>query len=184
MLEYTVLPSVVEAFGNHSRPMALSGPCILRTINMYVVRNGGNRNIDRIQHDMEDVFHALMTSGRPIRVRFASGNTPAWRPPVEVYETDDSLVVLVELAGMNEDDIEVVLDDAVMTVRGDRRPAACEDRRTVHAMGILYGPFAADVYLPFSVNHDEVEATYESGMLRVRLPRATVTRISIGNGSR
>ena len=151
---------------------------------MYVVRKGGNRNIERIQHDMEDVFHALMSSGLPIRVRFASGTKPAWRPPVEVYETDDALVVLVELAGMAEEEIEVVLDDSVMTIRGDRRPAACEDRRTVHAMGILYGPFAADVYLPFSVDHEGVEATYESGMLRVRLPRAAVTRITIGSEGR
>lgn len=149
---------------------------------MYVVRKGGNRNIERIQHDMEDVFHALMSSGRPIRVRIASGSTPAWRPPVEVYETEDALVVLVELAGMSEEDIEVVLDDSVMTIRGDRHPAVCEERRTVHAMGILYGPFAADVYLPFSVDHEVVEATYESGILRVRLPRASVTRVSIGTG--
>ena len=151
---------------------------------MYVVRKGGNRNIERIQHDMEDVFHALMSSGRPIRVRIASGTTPAWRPPVEVYETEDALVVLVELAGLSEEDIEVVLDDSMMTIRGDRRPAACEERRTVHAMGILYGPFAADVYLPFSVDHERVEATYESGMLQVRLPRSAVTRISIGNDGR
>jgi HSP20 family protein len=149
-----------------------------------VVRKGGNRNIERIQHDMEDVFHALMSTGRPIRVRIASGTTPAWRPPVEVYETETELVVLVELAGMTEEEIEVVLDDSVMTIRGDRRPAACEERRTVHAMGILYGPFAADVYLPFSVDHEGVEATYESGMLRVRLPRAAMTKIAIGSDGR
>lgn len=147
---------------------------------MYVVRKGGKRNIDRIQHDMEDVFQALMTTGRPIRVRIASGTTPAWRPPVEVYETEDALVVIVELAGMTEDQIEVVLDDTVMTVRGDRPSAPCEDRRTVHAMGILYGAFAADIYLPFSIDHERVEASYEAGMLRVWLPRAAVTRISVG----
>ena len=151
---------------------------------MYVVRKGGNRNIERIQHDMEDVFNALMSSGRPIRVRVASRTTPAWRPPVEVYETEDSLVVLVELAGMSDDSIEVVLDDTVMSIRGDRRPAACEERRTVHEMGILYGPFAADVYLPFRVDQEGVEAEYESGMLRVRLPRAAATRIAIGTDGR
>ena len=151
---------------------------------MYVVRKGGNRNIERIQHEMEDVFNALMSSGRPISVRIAPGATPAWRPPVEAYETDDALVVLVELAGMSEDEIEVVLDDSVMTVRGNRRPAICEERRTVHTMGILYGPFAAEVYLPFSVEHEGVEATYEAGVLRVRLPRAAVTRVSIGINGR
>jgi HSP20 family molecular chaperone IbpA len=51
-------------------------------------------------------------------------------------------------------------------------------------MGILYGPFAAEVYLPFSVEHEGVEATYEAGILRVRLPRAAVTRVSIGVNGR
>ena len=79
---------------------------------------------------------------------------------------------------MIEEQIEVVLDDSVLTIRGDRRPAACEDRRTVHAMGIPYGPFAADVFLPFAVDHDGVEAAYENGVSAHASARAAATTIA------
>lgn len=147
---------------------------------MFIVRKRGARNIERIQYEMEDVFQSLVSVGRPIRVRIGSEGTPAWRPPVEVYETERELVVVVELAGLTEDQIEVVVDEAVLTVRGDRQPAHCDDRRTVHAMGIMYGSFAADVFLPFSIDHDAIEATYAAGLLQIRLPRESATRIQIG----
>jgi HSP20 family molecular chaperone IbpA len=146
---------------------------------MYVVRRRGARNIERLQHQMEDTFHALLASGRPVKVLIATGASPAWRPQIEVYETDEALVVLAEIAGMVEDDLEVEIDDAVLSIRGTRQPLPCEGRRTVHEMGILYGPFAAEVYLPFSIDQDEVDAAYEAGMLRVRLPRLAATRIDV-----
>ena len=149
---------------------------------MFVVRRRGNNSVDRIQHDMEDTFNALVGAGRPIRVHVGHGAVPTWRPPVEVYETADALVVAAEIAGLREEQIEVVVGDNVMSIRGERSPAACEERRSVHTMGILYGPFAADVYLPFAVDHERIEATYEDGMLRVSLPRAVATRITIGGG--
>lgn len=150
---------------------------------MFVVRRRGIRNIERIQYEMEDVFQSLVGAGRPIRIRLGSEGRPAWRPPVEVYETDRELVVIAELAGMTEDQIEVVIDEAVLTIRGDRQPARCEDRRTVHAMGIMYGSFAADVFLPFSIDHDSIEATYAAGLLQIRLPREAATRVQIGINS-
>lgn len=149
---------------------------------MFVVRRRGDRSLERLQYEMEDVFNAMI-AGRPVRVRQANGQVPAWRPPIEVYETDGELVVLVELAGMQEDDIEVVIDESVMTIRGERQPIGCEDRRSTHLMGIMYGPFAADIYLPFTIDHDRIEATYEAGLLRVRLPRSAATRIQIGAAS-
>jgi HSP20 family protein len=132
---------------------------------------------------MEDTFNAMLGGVGPIRVHVGQGAVPTWRPPIEVYETDDALVVAAEIAGLREEQIEVVVGDNVMSIRGERAPEACDERRSVHTMGILYGPFAADVYLPFAIEHDEIEATYTDGLLRVRLPRAEATRITIGAGS-
>jgi HSP20 family protein len=148
---------------------------------MFVVRGRSGRNIERIQYEMEDLFHAMLTGGQPIHVRMSGGVPPAWRPPIEVYETDSSLVVMAELAGLSEEQFEVIVDDAVLTIRGERLPAQCNDRRSVHEMGIRYGRFAADIYLPFSIDHDAVDATYEAGMLRISLPRGAATRIQVGS---
>lgn len=144
---------------------------------MYVVRRRGTRNVERMQHEMEDTFNALVAADRAIRVRVAT--RAVWRPPLEAFETEHGLHVAVELAGIEERDVEVVVDDHVMTIRGERRPQRTQPCRSVHAMGILYGPFATDVYLPFAIDADRVEATYEAGMLRINLPRATATTITI-----
>jgi HSP20 family protein len=145
---------------------------------MFVVRRRGDRNLERIQYEMEDLFHAMLSGGHP-HVRMSGGASPAWRPPIEVYETDSALVVTAELAGLSEDQFEVLLDDTVLTIRGERLPASCDERRSVHEMGIRYGAFAADVYLPFSVEHDAVDATYDAGLLRITLPRGAATRIAV-----
>lgn len=148
---------------------------------MAVVRRRSDRNIERIQHEMEDLFHAMVSGGQPIRVRISSGPLPAWRPPIEVYETESLLIVITEIAGLSEDQFEVIVDDAVLTIRGERLPAPCEDRRIVHEMGIRYGTFAADIYLPFSIDHDAVTATYENGLLRIELPRGVATRVQVAS---
>lgn len=140
---------------------------------MLIVRRHGSRGTDRIQQEMEEVFRSLVMGGRPV----ARSQVGVWRPPIEVYECDPALVVTIELAGVRDEDLCVVVDDAMLRVTGMRPHAAPHAKRTYHQMGIAYGPFAAEVFLPFPIAIDEVEAEYENGFLRVTLPRAPVTRI-------
>jgi HSP20 family protein len=108
--------------------------------------------------------------------------TDAWRPALEVYETERALVVRVELAGVDEQDLNVALDGDLLTIFGERVPAMgaegdAQERRSYHEMGIPYGPFRARVQLPVPIVRDEVEASYEHGFLTVTLPRAKRVRI-------
>ena len=101
----------------------------------------------------------------------------AWRPALEVYETEHALVVRLELAGVDEQHLNVALDGGLLTIFGERLPEAgtaseTSERRSYHEMGIPYGPFRARVPLPVPVARDEVEASYEHGFLTVTLPRA------------
>lgn len=140
---------------------------------MLIVRRHGSREMGRIQQEMEEVFRSLVVSGRPL----SRAHTGVWRPPVEVYESESALVVTIEIAGVSEDSINVVVDDAVLHVDGVRAHPAPHLKRTYHEMGINYGQFQADVFLPFPVVLDEVDAVYENGFLRITLPRAQATRI-------
>lgn len=140
---------------------------------MLIVRRHGGRETGRIQQEMEEVFRALVIGSRPISRSQHGG----WRPPVEVYECDGALVVNVEIAGVREEDVSVVVDDSVLHVAGARHDPAPDQKRTYHEMGIAYGHFEAEVFLPFAVRLDDVEAVYENGFLRVTLPRAQATRI-------
>jgi HSP20 family molecular chaperone IbpA len=148
---------------------------------MFVVRQRGARSVDRIQSEMEDLFHTMSSANRPLRIRVQQGRSSAWRPPIEVYETDDALIVLAEIAGLRDEDIQVVLDDTILSIRGDRRPLCDDGHRSIHEMGILYGPFAADVYLPFAIVQDAVQASYDNGLLRVQMPRPARTQIPVSS---
>jgi HSP20 family molecular chaperone IbpA len=92
-----------------------------------------------------------------------------WRPDADAYETATSLEVVVDVAGVDEDDVEIQLFDDVLLIEGVRRPPAGSGAARYHAAGIRQGPFRLDVALPVPVDHDRVEARYERGLLRVSL---------------
>ncbi len=101
-----------------------------------------------------------------------------WRPPTDVFELEDRLVVLVEIGGMRDGDFSVVLQDRKLAISGTRRRVVHE-RIAYHQMEVLYGEFRTEVSLPWPVNRDEVAATYREGFLRVELPHARNQQIHI-----
>ena len=96
---------------------------------------------------------------------------PRWRPETDVYETAKAFTVIVELAGIDEDDVEVTLFEDALVVEGERR-LGCDEDCVYHAASIRQGPFRLEVPLPARVDEAGVEARYDKGLLRVRLPKA------------
>ncbi len=96
-----------------------------------------------------------------------------WRPDTDVYETEAAIVLVAELAGMNEDDIEVQLFEDAVVIEGRRTLAACDPGGVSHAVGIRQGAFRLEVPLAAPVDADRVEARYDRGLLRIRLPKRT-----------
>lgn len=137
----------------------------------------------RSPQQMNDLLQAMWISTRTVHYRGSDGSTPGWRPAVDVYEVEGEFHVVVDLAGISEDRVSVALDGDVLTVRGERDPLCADRRRSVHEMGILYGPFEADVLLPHAVDANSVSAVYENGLLHVTLARVEPTRISISRES-
>lgn len=131
------------------------------------------RNAEQIQSEMEDLFRALFNGQRTMHHRVTEG----WRPHVEVYETSKALVVRAELAGVDEETLDVSVEDRLLQIRGVRRRALGDERRVYHQLGIDYGPFSAEVFMPFAIETDRVEAVYEGGMLEVTLPKIPPRRI-------
>jgi len=103
-----------------------------------------------------------------------------WEPPTDVYENDRGLVVQMEIAGMREEDFSISLGERLLVIAGVRRDP--EPKRTYHQMEIPYGEFRAEVYLPWAVDAEQVEAIYENGFLRVILPRSPVHRVPVTAG--
>jgi HSP20 family protein len=94
-----------------------------------------------------------------------------WRPDADTYETQGTVEVVVDLAGVEEDDFEVQLYDDVLVVEGHRRLPACPREATYHAAGIRQGPFLLEMPLPAAVATERVEARYDRGLLRITLPK-------------
>jgi len=95
---------------------------------------------------------------------------PRWRPETDVYETATAITVTVELAGVSDDGVEVTLFEDVLVVEGERR-LTCDEDCVYHAASIRQGPFRVEVPLPARVERDAVEARYDQGLLRIRLPK-------------
>ena len=102
----------------------------------------------------------------------------AWRPPTDVYETQDRLVVVVEIAGMRDNDFQIVLHGRHLLISGTRQHEA-RAHCAYQQMEILHGEFRTEVELPWPVAQDQVAAVYHDGFLRVELPRAPQHKVPI-----
>lgn len=93
-----------------------------------------------------------------------------WRPSTDVYETDQAIIVRVEIAGMREEDFNISIEDRSLSIRGVRPDLA--ERRAFHQMEIPFGEFGVELDLPVPILHDQIEAVYRDGFLQIVLPKA------------
>jgi HSP20 family protein len=103
--------------------------------------------------------------------------TYTWQPPTDVFETDEAIVVRVEIAGMREGDFAVELNGRYLTIHGVRQDIP--ERRAYHQMEIRFGEFSIDLELPVSIAAELVEAVYSNGFLRLILPKTHPRQIHI-----
>jgi HSP20 family molecular chaperone IbpA len=96
---------------------------------------------------------------------------PRWRPDADTYETATTVEIMVDLAGVEEDELEVQLFEDVLVIEGRRHLPSCQEGAVYHAAGIRQGPFRVELPLPVPVDAERVEARYERGLLRITLQK-------------
>jgi HSP20 family protein len=116
-----------------------------------------------------NVLHAV---GWQVQVR-----TGAWSPPTDAYETVDEYVVRVEIAGMQEEDFEIFMEDKVLFIHGNRTDIP--ERRAYQQMEIRFGKFETAVGIPGPIDIDAARADYAEGFLTVVLPKTKTSRIEV-----
>lgn len=138
-----------------------------------VTRQASSARSSGTQSSINRLFHEAVPTVRWL----ATGRPQPWRPPTDVYETDGKVVVKVEVAGMSEQDFAISLSNRSLRISGTRHDP---DRKQAYLqLEIPYGHFCTEVFLPYAVAYDEIEATYETGFLTVVLPRAEVRHVPI-----
>jgi HSP20 family protein len=108
-----------------------------------------------------------------------------WIPPMDLVETEDHLILRADLPGVDEKDIEIEVKDGVLTISGERKAQHEEKREGFHRVERSYGRFSRSLELPKGVEPASVSASFERGVLEVRMPKPAErkpTRIEIRSG--
>ncbi len=96
--------------------------------------------------------------------------------PLDVIEEEDQYIVKASMPGVNPDDTDITLTDNVLTIKGQTQKESETKESNYHVRERHYGSFMRHVTLPTAVNADEVEATFEHGVLTLRLPKTEAVK--------
>jgi HSP20 family protein len=121
-------------------------------------------NIDTVHRELGRLLDHFGSS-KPPRVVFAPG---AWEPAIDIYDREEEIVVVAELAGVSPE-IEVVVESNTLVIRGERRETSSGFR--YYQMEIAKGPFERGILLPTAVDAERVQVSYENGLLYIVLPK-------------
>jgi HSP20 family protein len=132
---------------------------------------------DRMNRMFNDQFGALT------RVESLTGS---FVPPVDVYEDENSIQVRLEVPGVEEKDIDIQLENNLLTVRGQRNFEEEEKEENFHRIERRYGSFTRSFTLPTTVNSEGVQADYDKGVLKIQLPKRAEAKpkqikVNLGN---
>jgi HSP20 family protein len=95
----------------------------------------------------------------------------AWNPSVDIFENKDSIVLEADLPGMNPDDVNISIENNVLTLHGERKFEKKDDKDNFHRVERSYGAFTRSFTLPPTVSSENVDAVFENGQLRLTLAK-------------
>ena len=101
-----------------------------------------------------------------------TSNSGVWYPPVDIMESKDSYLLRAELPGMKKEDFTLELKDETLTLSGERKSEEAADGVRYHSVERVAGKFTRSFFLPQTVKHDGIQATYRDGVLEIRVPKA------------
>jgi len=121
-------------------------------------------NVDNLFNSLLDDFFYPSLAGNNQQDNFLS-------PRMDISETESEYKVEVELPGINQEDIEVKMDNNILTVKGKREEEKEEKERTYYTRERYYGSFQRSVSLPNNVSADDIEAKFNNGILHIQIPK-------------
>jgi HSP20 family protein len=94
-----------------------------------------------------------------------------WRPLVDIFEDDQAITIKAELPEIDEKDIQIDLDNNILTIKGERKLEKEEKKESYHRVERFYGSFQRTFELPATVDREAISASYDKGVLKVTLPK-------------
>ena len=121
-----------------------------------------------IQDEMNQVFGRVL--GQP--GQRGEQTARAWAPALDIAERNDAYVVTVEVPGIKPEQLDITLEDGVLTISGERRFEEETKEAQYHRIERSYGAFRRSITLPTRVMADAIDASFEDGVLQVVVPKA------------
>ena len=102
-----------------------------------------------------------------------------WKPAVDIFETDEHVIVRLEMAGVRGEDLRVNVQADALRIRGLRKTPDVAGLRRLHQMEIAFGPFETQVRLRIPFDREGVSAHLQDGLLEVRLPKRRPVQVEV-----
>ena len=152
---------------------------------MALIRWEPARELNTIQNEMNRLFNTFFDQPLP-----NGGNIGQrrWLPAMDLVESDDDFVLRADLPGLSEKDVNIELEDNVLTVSGERRSEHEERKEGFYRVERASGSFSRSLTLPEGVNPEAIKAGFDRGVLEIRIPKPEERKprkvaISVGDGN-
>jgi HSP20 family protein len=121
----------------------------------------------------DELVRAMRGRGRrPGQQYYSDAGTAAWAPPVDISERKDAYLVTAELPGVKAGEVEITVEDGLLTIQGERHFAHDSAEEKMHRTERSYGAFRRSITLPSHVEADKIEASAQDGVLQIMVPKA------------
>ena len=112
--------------------------------------------------------HALGLQGQPQ----GSDRATAWAPALDISERKDAYLVTVELPGVEADDLDITMEDGLLTIQGERQfTSESSSEQQFHRIERRYGAFRRSITLPAQVQAEQIQASFDNGVLQIVVPK-------------
>ena len=139
---------------------------------MNIVRYDAFRDLRNLQDEMTRLFAGIA----PSSIDRDDALRGAWNPSVDISENKENLVLEAELPGMNREDFDLLIENNVITLKGERKFEKKSEGENYHRVERSYGSFMRSFTLPPTVTAEGAEAEFKNGVLRVTLPKREETK--------
>lgn len=132
-------------------------------------RNSARRQLMALSEEMQRLLDEFLACRHPLNVMLQ----PVWRPPTDVFETDTHVVIKMDIAGMNERDIEVTFcpQTLILRISGKRSDGHAGRKLACQQMEIIYGNFMREIELPENIDPQGITRGYRNGFLEILVPK-------------
>jgi len=147
---------------------------------MAIVRWEPLREFSTLQNEMNRLFNTVFDAPTP---GTGGATLRRWMPAMDLVEADDQFVLRADLPGLSEDDVKIEFEDRTLTVSGERKAEHESKAEGFHRVERAFGSFSRSLTLPDGVDPEAVTATFDRGVLEVRIPKPEARkprRIEIG----